>query len=258
MTGARTRPARPFRGLRATIGLLFLLLLVWLAGLVAFAAGLERQPPADTRMRTDAIVVLTGGSERLAAGFALLADDRGGKLFISGVYRGVDVRDLMRMSRQVPDDLECCIVLGHTATDTEGNAVETARWMREEGFTSLRLVTANYHMPRSLVEFRRALPGVEIVPHPVAPPNVRLDRWYLWPGTAELIVGEYTKFLMASARAVLLGPRGDGDGDGGGGHDLSPEPGPDGPGPETPEPAMPEPEAPLPDTPAAQADSARP
>ncbi|WP_119678916.1 YdcF family protein [Indioceanicola profundi] len=186
---------------------LALLTLGWLAGLAAFASRLDRAPAAPEGRRTQAIVVLTGGSERLAVGFDLLAADKADKLFISGVYRGVDVRELLRMGRQVPAELECCIVLGHDAADTEGNALETARWMRTEGFTSLRLVTANYHMPRSLVEFRRALPEAEIVAHPVAPPNVRLDHWYFWPGTAELIVSEYTKFLLASLRAILLGPR---------------------------------------------------
>lgn len=192
---------------RPLVWTLILLGVVWLGGLISFAATLDRTSAPEDGPRTEAIVVLTGGSERLAVGFDLLAADRADKLFISGVYRGVDVRELLRISRQVPTDLECCIVLGHDAADTEGNALETARWMQAEGFTSLRLVTANYHMPRSLVEFRRVLPGVEIVAHSVAPSNVRLDHWYLWPGTAELIVGEYTKFLLASARSILLGPR---------------------------------------------------
>ncbi len=194
------------RALRGLSGLVGLLALTWIGGLLAFAHSLPRSEPAADG-RTDAIVVLTGGSERLASGFDLLRRDLGGKLFISGVYRGVDVRELLRMSRQAPDDIECCIVLGYTADDTEGNAVETAEWMRQEGFSSLRLVTANYHMPRSLVEFRRSLPEVAIVPHPVSPPNVRLDWWFLWPGTATLIVEEYNKFLLAWARARLFGPR---------------------------------------------------
>lgn len=181
------------------------LAVAWFTGLFLFAAGLPRTPPEDDR-HTDAIVVLTGGSERLAAGFDLLRAHRAHKLFISGVYRGVDVQELLRLSRQAPGDLECCIVLGYAADDTEGNAAETALWVRQEGFRSLRVVTANYHMPRSLVEFRRALPDIELVAHPVAPPNVRLEHWWRWPGTASLIVGEYNKFLLAWTRALLLAP----------------------------------------------------
>lgn len=200
------RRGRARRALNGALGLILIATLVWLGGLILFARSLPRsEPVAETP--TDAIVVLTGGSERLASGFELLRRDLGRKLFISGVYRGVDVQALLRMSRQAPGDLECCIVLGYAADDTEGNAVETGEWMRAEGFRSLRLVTANYHMPRSLVEFRRSLPMAEIVPHPVVPPNVRLDFWFLWPGTAALIMEEYNKYLLASLRAALFGPR---------------------------------------------------
>lgn len=178
---------------------------LWSAGLFLFAGSLPRQAP-DDGITTDGIVVLTGGSERLSVGFDLLRAGKARKLFISGVYRGVEVRELLALSSKSGNDLECCVELGYDADDTEGNAVETARWMADEGFRSLRLVTANYHMPRSLVEFRRALPGVTLVPHPVTPVKVRLDGWWSWPGTAELIIGEYNKYLLAMARAALTVP----------------------------------------------------
>ena len=44
--------------------------------------------------QTDAIVVLTGGSSRLEEGVNLLMQRKAKKLFVSGVYRGVDVRRL--------------------------------------------------------------------------------------------------------------------------------------------------------------------
>ncbi|TWB16942.1 uncharacterized SAM-binding protein YcdF (DUF218 family) [Nitrospirillum amazonense] len=187
---------RRLTGVGAALGAL------WLAGLLTFAAHIPRAPEEETAA-TDAIVVLTGGSERLEAGFDLLAAGRARKLFISGVYRGVDVRALLRMSQATPAALECCVVLGYSADDTVGNAAETARWMQAEGFHSLRLVTANYHMPRSLVEFRHALPDARIVPHAVQPPNVRLDGWWHWRGTAGLIVSEYDKYLVAFLRHAL-------------------------------------------------------
>jgi uncharacterized SAM-binding protein YcdF (DUF218 family) len=149
---------------------------------------------------TDAIVVLTGGSERLDAGLFLLRRKMARKLFVSGVYRSVDVTELLRLSRQKPEELECCVVLGHTADNTAGNAVETAAWMRAEGYHSLRLVTANYHMRRSLAEFRHAMPDAVIVPHPVFPDKVKQGQWWLWPGTAHLIALEYTKYLAAQLR----------------------------------------------------------
>jgi uncharacterized SAM-binding protein YcdF (DUF218 family) len=198
MVGARLwARLRRLTGVGAALGVL------WLGGLLTFVAHIPRAPEDETTA-TDAIVVLTGGSERLEAGFDLLAAGRAQKLFISGVYRGVDVRALLRMSQATPAALECCVVLGYSADDTVGNAAETARWMQAEGFHSLRLVTANYHMPRSLVEFRHALPDdVRILPHAVQPPNVRLDGWWHWRGTAGLIVSEYDKYLVAFLRHAL-------------------------------------------------------
>ncbi|WP_448206365.1 YdcF family protein [Azospirillum sp. sgz302134] len=181
--------------------------LVWTGGLVWFAGSIPRTPPApdspEATRETDAIVVLTGGSGRLGTGMELLAAGRARKMFISGVYEGLDIQELLKRSRQSPSQMECCITLGYSADTTIGNAHETADWLREQGFRSIRLVTANYHMRRSLLEFHMVIPEVEVVPHPVASPNVHLNDWWLWPGTASLLVTEYNKYLLALLRYEL-------------------------------------------------------
>ena len=206
MTENKTRAGRP-RSRRLTwrlIGFAALFLGIWLVGLLWFAKDLPVSVAAPARA-TDAIVVLTGGSRRVHQGLELLAQRRAKKLFISGVYRGVDVRELLSVSQQSPADLDCCIALGYEADSTRGNARETADWMREQGLGSLRLVTAAYHMPRSLLEFRRAMPKIEIVPHPVFPEHVKQRDWWRWPGSASLIISEYNKYLVALARGLLGG-----------------------------------------------------
>ena len=150
--------------------------------------------------QTDAIVVLTGGSSRLEEGLNLLAQRKAKKLFVSGVYRGVDVKQLLSLSQRAPDDLMCCIEIGHTATSTKGNAAETRTWMYKEGFRSLRLVTASYHMPRSMKEFRHYMPHVQLVPHSVFPAQFKRQQWWRWPGTAILILTEYAKYLTSAVR----------------------------------------------------------
>lgn len=172
---------------------------LWFAGLLWFATALPREV-GDAGGRTDAIVVLTGGSARLSQGLDLLAKERAQKLFVSGVYRGVDITELFRVRQQSPDEFACCVSLGHEADDTRGNAVETAAWMRAQGFESLRLVTANYHMPRSLLEFRHAMPDFEIVPHPAFPETFKQDEWWLWPRSASLVASEYSKYLISLLR----------------------------------------------------------
>lgn len=117
----------------------------------------------------------------------------------------MDIAQLLRLSRQVPDEVECCIVLGYSAGNTRGNAAETAAWMAAENFRSLRLVTANYHMPRSLLEFTRAMSGLTIVPHPVFPDGFKRRDWWRWPGTTHLVASEYTKYLVALARHFATG-----------------------------------------------------
>ncbi len=197
------------RGIRAWFGgvlaLLLLAVLVWGIGFITFAAMLPRVV-ADGSSRTDAIVVLTGGSGRVDEGFSLLAQGRAERLFISGVYRGVAIADLLHVSDDASQELACCLALGYEAGSTQGNAVETAAWVAAEEVASLRLVTASYHMPRSLLEFRRTMPHVEIVPHPVFPAHVRQDDWWRWPGSAYLLAHEYTKYLGARLRALISTP----------------------------------------------------
>jgi uncharacterized SAM-binding protein YcdF (DUF218 family) len=199
--GQEERAARArLRRFGPPTALLLVLLAAWAGGLVWFARSIPTAV-ADPDSSTDAIVVLTGGSLRVQSGLALLAAGKAKKLFVSGVYHSTDVAALLRVSRQSPEHIACCIVLGHEADNTRGNALETAEWMRKEGFHSLRLVTASYHMPRSLLEFSRAMPEVRIVPNPVFPESVK-RRWWAWPGTASLVIGEYLKYLVAVVRPL--------------------------------------------------------
>lgn len=192
------------RRYQAAILFFTLLLFAWIWGLLEFVDAIPTGNSGD-QSATDAIVVLTGGSGRLESGFALLAGKRAKKLFVSGVYKGVDVRQLLARSQRNPKQLLCCVSLGYSANSTASNAVETAAWMAQEGFSTILLVTASYHMPRSLKEFRHALPGSTIVPHAVFPEQFKRDQWYLWPGTASLILNEYVKYLIASVRHLGAG-----------------------------------------------------
>jgi uncharacterized SAM-binding protein YcdF (DUF218 family) len=69
-----------------------------------------------------------------------------------------------------------------------------------ENYHSLRLVTANYHMPRSLLLFHANLPDINIIPHPVSPESVHLSEWWKHPGTVDLLAMEYDKYLFAYFR----------------------------------------------------------
>lgn len=199
-TNTPTKPVRR-RGTRRIIAIPCIVLILWLSGLIWYAEDIPSQV-SDRSTPTDAVIVLTGGSARLDVGFDLLARGHATKLFISGVAREVDAEDLIRLHGQ-NENLRCCVVVGHTATDTAGNARETAQWMSDEGFSSLRLVTASYHMRRSLVEFHRAMPHVTMIPHPVFPQGFRAGDWWRWPGTLHLLISEYSKYLAVVTSQAL-------------------------------------------------------
>jgi len=178
--------------------------LAWLAGLVWFAATM---PDAvdDPTAPTDAIVVLTGGHGRIEEGVALLRQGLAKKLFVSGVERGVEVPEMLKRAHLPATPGDDAIVLGHDADSTVSNAVETALWMRAEGFHSLRLVTSYYHMRRSLLEIRHAMPGVTVIPHPVFAGVMPRARWWAGPGGEHLVAVEYMKYLAAYISLALIG-----------------------------------------------------
>jgi uncharacterized SAM-binding protein YcdF (DUF218 family) len=189
--------------LSLVFGGLLAIVIGWCVGLIVYADAIpserEKNEPS-----ADAIAVLTGGSGRLEAGLKLLGIKRAKKLFISGVYKGVDVKKLMTLHQQASATIECCVEIGDDAINTEGNAIETAGWFREKKYKSLIIVTSNYHMPRSILEFRNAMPGAILIAYPVFPKNFKRERWWAWPGTAGLLISEYTKYLLASMRHVGL------------------------------------------------------
>jgi len=176
--------------------------MIWSVGFLAFAEQVPRHLQNEDNI-TDGIVVLTGGTGRLNTGLALLSDQKAQKLLISGVYHGVELEELLSMSKRAPEELECCVDIGHEADNTHGNAKETMDWIEKTGFKSIRLVTANYHMPRSLLEFSYSIPTTLIIAHPVFPEHVKVDQWWRWPGTASLLIGEYNKYLLVWLRQEL-------------------------------------------------------
>jgi uncharacterized SAM-binding protein YcdF (DUF218 family) len=181
-----------------TLSLALVLLTALAIGFLWFAAALPDSVEAPER-QTDAIVVLTGGAGRVDEGLRLLADGKGKYLLITGVYREVTMPEILARVPDLPAELADRIELGYAADDTQGNAAEAAEFMARRELASLRLVTASYHMPRSLLEFSRALPAIEVVSHPVFPQGLDQSRWWDSGETAGLLVGEYLKYLLAVA-----------------------------------------------------------
>jgi uncharacterized SAM-binding protein YcdF (DUF218 family) len=178
-------------------------------GFVVFASVVTRVP-ADNNPHADGIVVLTGEGSRIAEGARLLDEGRAHRMLISGVFRRTGKKALIDISGLAEDKFDCCVDVGYAALDTAGNANETRSWAASRGYTSLIVVTASYHMPRSLAELSLAMPGVQLIPHPVVPNNFPTTGWWLHTAVARTLISEYLKFLPSAAHltaARLLHPR---------------------------------------------------
>lgn len=174
-----------------------------MAGLILFAATIAHYTPKrSVETPADAIVVLTGGEQRVREAIHLFSQGKARRLLISGVNRATTREDLKRRAGIEQVLFECCIDIGYEALDTIGNADETRAWAETWGFKKLIVVTSNYHMPRSLAELSRAMPRTDLVPYPVVARNYRAETWWLYPGTVRIVVSEYIKFLPSIARLI--------------------------------------------------------
>jgi uncharacterized SAM-binding protein YcdF (DUF218 family) len=165
---------------------------LYLAGFVAFVACLPKTPH-DLR-HIQGIVALTGGGARLDTAVALFEKGVGERLLISGVNPQASKAELKKLVRGGPR-FDCCTDLGYAAEDTHGNAGEASAWARFHHYDRLLIVTARYHMPRSLSEFQAAMPDVTLVPYPVDPESTDPEGWW---HKLRVLHWEYAKYLAAT------------------------------------------------------------
>lgn len=176
---------------RVLFRVLTLLFLGWAGGLVWFTIWL---PPAAHEEKTQAIVVLTGGSGRVARGVEALEKGWSRRMFISGVYSKVKRAELAEEMGKPRALFECCVELGKQAVNTRTNAEETADWIAANRITSVRLVTNDWHMRRARLELDREIAG-----------DVRIvDDAVRGQASFIVLVAEYNKFL-ARLFASLVG-----------------------------------------------------
>ncbi len=182
--------------------------LIWGAAFGWYVWTISGYATHDTR-KADAIIVLTGGGGRVEYGMELLADGRAGALFISGVNKSVPLGDLIEKAPEtlrgiistLSDDR---IAIGRDARNTIGNAEESAEWVKRNGHKTILLVTADYHMPRSLIEFKQALPDVEFIPEAVVTKDFTNFEWLHDEATRNLLFAEFHKMIAAKLRHMIF------------------------------------------------------
>jgi uncharacterized SAM-binding protein YcdF (DUF218 family) len=173
----------------------------WLFGLILFTRIIP-SVPLDLKTTTDGIVIFTGGKTRLEVALDLFQQNKGKYLLISGVNPD---STLPQRIEKLP--LASHVTLGFEALNTAGNAQETAVWAHAHHLKTIRLITSNYHMPRSLLELQSLIPDVEIIPHPVVRDSFLNPKWWFDSETLYLVVQEYNKFLFSLIRRFFENPQ---------------------------------------------------
>jgi uncharacterized SAM-binding protein YcdF (DUF218 family) len=190
--GRRRFRKRRFRIIAWLLNVIVLLASAWAVGFLVFLVVIRAASPPDPIPHADGIVALTGGDGRVSAALALLADRAAPALLISGAGRGTYLGDFTADDAAAATHYAGAITLGHFALSTRGNAEETASWAKARHMRSLIIVTADYHMPRAILEIRRFLPAMILYQVPVRPPAI---SHLFGLSTLRLLAVEYTKFL---------------------------------------------------------------
>ncbi|MBC2667206.1 YdcF family protein [Novosphingobium flavum] len=137
------------------------LLLLWMLGFLWFAVFLPRPAGGE---KTDAVVVLTGSGGRIDRGLEVLSSKLAPRMLVSGVDREVTARQFAAQYHIPRARMSCCITLGYESVDTRSNAREAAQWIAKNGFTSVRLVTSDWHIRRAAFDLSQvAPPGLTVV-----------------------------------------------------------------------------------------------
>jgi uncharacterized SAM-binding protein YcdF (DUF218 family) len=200
----------PLRRALRYVGILVFLCVAILFGGFLWFADTVTSLRAPEGVKADAIVVLTGGYQRIDQALGLLRDGAGRRLLISGAHPSASPAQIRRTTQGSPDLFRCCVDVGYAAIDTIGNAHEITRWIGDHGYRSVLVVTNNYHMPRSLLELRRVDRRTDFIPYPVINSDLTRTAWFTEPDVLRTMLAEYAKMAAATGRWMAGMPQGTG------------------------------------------------
>ncbi|RKQ68881.1 uncharacterized SAM-binding protein YcdF (DUF218 family) [Litorimonas taeanensis] len=181
--------------------LLGVILLILVAGFIAFADRVDSMRAPRDVAKADGIVVWTGpGGGRLEAAAELLKAGKGERLLISGVNTDLTSETVLNLLDIDADIKNCCVDLDYAAEDTIGNARETAIWAKALGYDHILLVTSAYHMPRAQSEIAVATGRIRITAYPVRASEDL--NWYSDKARFKRLLNEYAKLILTMLRGT--------------------------------------------------------
>jgi len=149
-SGPRRRRGRFFRLI------LFLLVLLFVPPAVPHLLSL-RDPAPPTRP-ADAIFVLTGGEGRILEGFRAWSAGAARELYILGAGSRVPVTRIVPETSRFPAEALSRVHVEGWSENTLENAFSAKYAVGEGKYSSVILVTSDYHIPRAVLVFRKVLP----------------------------------------------------------------------------------------------------
>lgn len=177
--------------------------LVFSAGFVAFVQNFSHIPYSNN-YKADAIIVLTGGHARLLSGIKLLENKKGQRMLLSGVNKHISNKAIIRALGIKDHNLMQHIDIGRYALNTAGNAIETALWVKKYNYKTIYVVTNDYHMPRSLLELKMALPNIVLLPAPIKDYEIPSQLWqHLTFNQTINLLAEFSKYIRTNIKYYL-------------------------------------------------------
>jgi uncharacterized SAM-binding protein YcdF (DUF218 family) len=145
-------------------------------------------------VKTDAIVVLTGGRGRVDEGVKLYRKNSARWLFLIGVDPMVRKADLFR-ERPGERGGEG-VLLEKVSRNTLENALQAREFILKKDVSSIQLITSRYHMKRAVLIFQNVLPkNITIYSFPVDSKNLK-EEWWSHGGSFRLLFSEFYKYCL--------------------------------------------------------------
>jgi uncharacterized SAM-binding protein YcdF (DUF218 family) len=207
-TGETRRGGRVISFIRRHVVLPLFVLVIFLLGLfiggfILFSDKVSALEVPDLSQPADGIIVLTGGYSRIEGALDLLKNKRGERLFISGVHSTTKRSELQRVTGGDATLFACCVDIDRSALDTIGNAAQSVKWAETNHYKRIIVVTNNYHIPRTMLELRRASKDIDFIPYPIINTNLRDSDWITRGQVVRVLLVEYVKYLGAMVRSQL-------------------------------------------------------
>jgi len=142
----------------------------------------------------DAVIVFSGGKKRIKTASHLFKNCYAPFLYISGLDRQTTKKDMLA-SINCPEINHDHVIVDY-AMNTRQNAEHVTKWVLDNHFQTLMLVTHAYHMPRALYELKSHLIEPSFIIHPILIHSDDEESYGIW-------MKEYLKFQYTFIRWML-------------------------------------------------------